>query len=119
MIYRHFIRPPQKKNLRRFHFVMPPDEAAFLFGRRRGDPVTTAIVLGVGGMGLGAASLMSGNKSKPAQAPAPITPTDTGAAKSLESVETQAAQRRLARMSKYFTSPSGVLDSGTGTTGVF
>lgn len=45
--------------------------------------------------------------------------SDTGAAKSFESVETMSANRRLARLSKYFTSPVGVLDSNTGSTGTF
>jgi len=35
------------------------------------------------------------------------------------SVEAQAAQRRLARLSRYFTTPTGVLDSSTGSQGVF
>lgn len=36
------------------------------------------------------------------------------------SIEDQAAQRRLARLSKYFTSPTGVLgDANVGSTGVF
>lgn len=36
------------------------------------------------------------------------------------SVEEQAAQRRLARLSKYFTTPTGVMDEPTtGSTGVF
>ena len=35
------------------------------------------------------------------------------------SVEAQSAQRRLARLSRYFTTPTGVLDSATGSTGVF
>jgi len=46
------------------------------------------------------------------------TPVDTGAVDTVASVETQATQRRLARLSKYFTSPTGVLDSSTGSSGV-
>ena len=34
-------------------------------------------------------------------------------------IEAQAAQRRLARLSRYFTSPTGVMDSMTGSQGVF
>ncbi len=45
-------------------------------------------------------------------------PVDTGAVDTVSSVETQATQRRLARLSKYFTSPTGVLDSSTGSAGV-
>lgn len=43
------------------------------------------------------------------------TPTITGE----NSVEAQSAQRRLARLSRYFTTPTGVLDSSTGSQGVF
>lgn len=51
--------------------------------------------------------------------PLPAKVDDTGKV-TADSVETQAAQRRLARLSKYFTSPTGVLnDPSTGTTGVF
>jgi hypothetical protein len=46
-------------------------------------------------------------------------PVDTGAVDTVDSVEQQSTSRRLARLSKYFTSPSGVLDSPTGSTGVF
>jgi hypothetical protein len=46
-------------------------------------------------------------------------PADTGAVDTIDSVEQQSTSRRLARLSKYFTSPSGVLDSPTGSTGVF
>ena len=35
------------------------------------------------------------------------------------SIEAQSAQRRLARLSRYFTTPTGVLDSATGSQGVF
>lgn len=49
----------------------------------------------------------------------PPAAADTGAVVP-ESIEVQAAQRRLARLSKYFTSPTGVLnDSNTGSSGVF
>ena len=34
-------------------------------------------------------------------------------------IEAQSAQRRLARLSRYFTSPTGVMDSMTGSQGVF
>lgn len=63
---------------------------------------------GGGGSDSGSASYIS-----------PGTAALTGSV-SPESVETQAAQRRLARISKYFTSPTGVLNDATvGTTGVF
>ena len=45
--------------------------------------------------------------------------TDTGAVGDLGSTEDQSAQRRLARLSKYLTSPSGVLDTPSGSAGVF
>lgn len=35
------------------------------------------------------------------------------------SIEAQSAQRRLARLSRYFTSPSGVMDTPTGSQGIF
>lgn len=66
---------------------------------------------------------MFGNDKKesaPAPAPAPAPEVkDVGNVADVGSVESQAASRRLARMSKYFTSPSGVMDSSTGSSGVF
>ena len=56
--------------------------------------------------------------SEPEPAPAPEV-KDVGNVADVGSVESQAASRRLARMSKYFTSPTGVLDSTTGSSGVF
>jgi len=45
---------------------------------------------------------------------------ETGAMQDVGSLESQAAQRRLARLSKYFTGPSGVLGGDTtGSSGVF
>jgi hypothetical protein len=44
---------------------------------------------------------------------------DIGNIGDVGSLESQAAQRRLARMSKYFTSPTGVLGENTGSSGVF
>jgi hypothetical protein len=59
-------------------------------------------------------------ESEPAPAPAPAPEVkDVGNVGDVGSVEQQAASRRLARMSKYFTSPTGVLDSTTGSSGVF
>lgn len=43
------------------------------------------------------------------------SPTITGE----NSVEAQSAQRRLARLSRYFTTPTGIMDSATGSQGVF
>jgi hypothetical protein len=61
----------------------------------------------------------SGKKDGGQAAPAaPATP-DIGNVGDVGSVETQAAQRRLARMSKYFTSPTGVMGETTGSAGVF
>ena len=48
-----------------------------------------------------------------------VTAADTGNV-SVPSVEAQAAQRRLARLSKYFTSPTGALGAlNIGSQGVF
>lgn len=44
---------------------------------------------------------------------------ETGNVADVGSLEDQAATRRLARMSKYFTTPTGVLDNNTGSQGVF
>lgn len=44
---------------------------------------------------------------------------DIGNVSDVGSVESQAAARRLARMSKYFTSPTGVMGEPTGSSGVF
>ena len=55
---------------------------------------------------------------EPQPAPAPAAP-EVGNVGDVGSLEQQAAQRRLARMSKYFTSPTGVLDTNTGASGVF
>lgn len=52
------------------------------------------------------------------QSAASSTP-DTGKLQATESIEAQSAQRRLARLSKYFTSPTGVLQSPGGSTGLF
>jgi len=50
---------------------------------------------------------------------APAETVDTGTV-TPENPEVQASQRRLARMSKYFTTPTGVLaEAATGKTGVF
>jgi hypothetical protein len=47
-----------------------------------------------------------------------VSTTDVGNV-TADSVESQAAQRRLARLSKYFTTPTGVVNAPTtGTTGV-
>ena len=63
-----------------------------------------------------------GDKSEPepepVQAPSPEV-KDVGNVGDVGSVEQQAAARRLARMSKYFTTPTGVMDSSTGSSGVF
>ena len=52
-------------------------------------------------------------------APAAEQPSDIGTTQGFDSAENQAARRRLARMSKYFTSPTGTLDTPTGAAGVF
>jgi len=59
----------------------------------------------------------SGESSDP-NGLSPSTP-DVGNVSDVGSLEQQAAQRRLARMSKYFTTPTGVLDTPTGSSGVF
>lgn len=57
---------------------------------------------------------------EPAPTPAPTPEVkDVGNVSDVGSLEQQAASRRLARMSKYFTSPTGVMDGSTGSSGVF
>jgi len=63
-----------------------------------------------------------GDKKEEAPAPPPAPAPevkDVGNVADVGSVESQAASRRLARMSKYFTSPTGIMDSSTGSSGVF
>jgi hypothetical protein len=137
MIFKHFPLSPQKRNelllSRRFHFPIEPFEVQLLKQGRRGDPITTAVmtaIIGTAAVGGGAAAGIAGlsgafdsgdEENGGQQQASNYTPVseDTGAVTTVESVETQAAQRRLARLSKYFTSPTGVLDTPTGTTGVF
>ena len=66
-------------------------------------------------------ALFGGGKkeeSQPQPTPAPAAP-EIGNVGDVGSIEQQAASRKLARMSKYFTSPTGVLDTQTGSSGVF
>lgn len=86
----------------------------------------TAILLGsllLGGAGAGAAAIAASGGEKESQESQvqAVSPPDTsvGNVTDVGSLEQQAAQRRLARMSKYFTTPTGVLDTPTGTSGVF
>ena len=60
-----------------------------------------------------------GGKQSYDSAPAATAPAPVNTITEENSVEAQAAQRRLARLSKYFTSPTGVMDSLTGSQGVF
>lgn len=77
-----------------------------------------------GGLAAGATSIAGaasggGGDSGGGGGPA-ITDTGSVTPATTESVEAQAAQRRLARLSKYFTSPTGIMqDPNSGTTGVF
>jgi hypothetical protein len=60
------------------------------------------------------------DESTPEPAPEPTPEVkDVGNVGDVGSVEQQAASRRLARMSKYFTSPTGVMGDSTGSSGVF
>lgn len=71
-----------------------------------------------GALGGVAAGGAFGGKSTNSSSVATST-TDVGNV-TADSVEAQAAQRRLARLSKYFTSPTGIMtDPSTGSTGVF
>ena len=71
-----------------------------------------------GALGGGAAGGLFGGKDKGSDSVITST-TDVGNV-TADSVEAQAAQRRLARLSKYFTSPTGIMtDPSTGSTGVF
>jgi hypothetical protein len=82
------------------------------------SPVGATVNLFGGDAGGGVAKMIGGGKDESGAAPAAATaaaPTITGE----NSVEAQAAQRRLARLSKYFTSPTGVFDGATGSQGVF
>ena len=59
-------------------------------------------------------------ESEPTPPPAPAPEVkDVGNVGDVGSLESQAASRRLARMSKYFTTPTGVMDGNTGSSGVF
>jgi len=59
-------------------------------------------------------------ESAPTPAPAPIPEVkDVGNVGDVGSLEQQAASRRLARMSKYFTTPTGTFGGETGSSGVF
>lgn len=83
----------------------------------------TAIVAGAalaGGAYAYGSSVAAGSaKSDGGGSPVSAAATETGTV-TAESVEAQAAQRRLARLSKYFTSPTGIMqDPNSGTTGVF
>ena len=103
---------------------MPVIPFAATVGTWLGASAATAAAVGgtaiVAGAALGASAYMMGSsQSKPGGGSPIQVSTETGAV-TPESVEAQAAQRRLARLSKYFTSPTGVLGSAnTGTTGVF
>jgi hypothetical protein len=103
---------------------MPVIPFAATVGSWLGASAATAAAVGgtaiVAGAALGASAYMMGSaQSKPSGGSPIQVSTDTGAV-TAESVEAQAAQRRLARLSKYFTSPTGVLnDASTGRTGVF
>jgi hypothetical protein len=86
------------------------------------DPVTIGVValMAVAATSTTVAIANSGDKKKPGGAPAPApAATDIGNVGDVGSVDNQAAQRRLARLSKYFTSPTGVMDGSTGSAGVF
>lgn len=109
--------------MRHFRFARRTIQWKLIFERGwRSDPITVAVasILGAGA-GFGISSAISSGQEKASSPAATMesSPTTTGAVNTVESVEAQSAQRRLARLSKYFTSPTGVLDSSTGSTGVF
>ena len=84
----------------------------------------TAIVAGAalagGAYAYGSSVASSAAKSDGGGGGPAITDTGSVTPATTESVEAQAAQRRLARLSKYFTSPTGIMqDPNSGTTGVF
>jgi hypothetical protein len=79
---------------------------------------TGLLLNAVGGDAGGGFAKMTGLKKDEAGgavAPGTTNPTITGE----NSIEAQSAARRLARLSRYFTTPTGIMDSGTGSTGVF
>lgn len=78
-------------------------------GLETGTAILLATLLGAGT----AVGLSTANKPDKMQSQS----QDTGV-QAAPTVEAQSAQRRLARLSKYFTSPNGVLNTSTGTTGV-
>jgi hypothetical protein len=71
-----------------------------------------------GGDAGGGFAKMTGLKKDEASAPAAAATTSSTIIGE-NSVEAQSAQRRLARLSRYFTTPTGVLDTATGSQGVF
>lgn len=82
----------------------------------------TALLIGsaiVGAASIGSAAISTSGKDKGGEGPAASAAPDIGNVGDVGSIEQQAASRRLARMSKYFTSPTGVMDSSTGSSGVF
>jgi hypothetical protein len=82
------------------------------------SPVGLLMNAAGGDAGGGFAKMTGLKKDEAGGAPAAAattSPTITGE----NSVEAQSAQRRLARLSRYFTTPTGVMDSETGSQGVF
>ena len=80
------------------------------------SPVGATMNLFGGDAGGGFAKMTGLKKDEAGPAAAGVVnPTITGE----NSVEAQSAQRRLARLSRYFTTPTGIMDSGTGSQGVF
>jgi len=64
--------------------------------------------------------MFGGDKKEPEPTPPPAPEVkDVGNVGDVGSLESQAAARRLARMSKYFTTPTGVMGGETGSAGVF
>ena len=114
----------KRGNAPRFHFPVDSYVVKLIKRGWRSDPLSLGIAALVIGAGVGGAAMggafSGGGDSGGGGGAAPATPpADTGALPGAPSIDSQAASRRLARMSKYFTSPSGVLDTPTGSAGVF
>jgi len=75
-----------------------------------------------GAAAVGSTAIATHGKDKGGEGPAAPTASaasDVGNVGDVGSLESQAAARRLARMSKYFTTPTGVMGGETGSAGVF
>jgi len=106
-----------RNNFTRNYFNLEESRRVYDIGQMFTPPKSGNIWEGMWFGGKKQAAPTPGAPANPEQAP--DTPSAIGTAQAFDSAENQAARRRLARMSKYFTSPTGTLDSSTGAAGVF